>query len=378
MKYLILSLSTGGGHNSAAQAVADALKTRKQEAEVYDCFGIISPFQSKLVCGAYLWLVKHVPRFFGVLYNSAYRLTKPNRESVVYTINAYNTGRLAKFIHECKPDAIVTTHIFAAQQLTYLKKNGKIDLPLAGVVTDYDVQPLWDETDMDVIFTPHESLSEGYRARGVNNARLVATGIPVAPDVCPAENRREAKIAFGLDPERRHVLVAGGSMGAGKLPDTIDMLLKTLDENVQVIVVCGNNKKLMRRFERMHIDESRLKVEGYVRPLHKLIAACDLFISKPGGLSSTEAFVARCPLIAAHPIQGVESHNADFMKKHGIAVCPDDDEGIVQEACRLLSDEAAREQMLAAIDRHIPQNASDMIAQEMLLLTHKCRTPEEN
>lgn len=369
MKYLILSLSTGGGHNSAAQAVADAMKNQGQEAEVYDCFGIISPFQSKLVCGVYLWLVKHVPSFFGLLYNTSYRLTKPNRESLVFTINAYNTGRLAKFIHESNPDAIITTHIFAAQQLTYLKKNGKIKLPLVGVITDYDVQPFWDETDMDIIFTPHESLSEDYRARGVNNARLVATGIPVDPSVSPPENLRKAKEAFGLDPSRRHVLVAGGSMGAGNLPETITRLLKTLDESVQVIVVCGSNKKLIRKFERMKVPKERLRIEGYVRPLHKLIAASDLFISKPGGLSSTEAFVSRCPLIAVHPIQGVESHNASFMKKHGIAVCPDKDEAITREAHRLLTHPEARKEMLYAMEKHVPSDAADAVAKEMIRFT---------
>lgn len=371
MKYLILSLSAGGGHDAAANALADALKIEGHEAEVYDCFGIISPFQSKLVCGGYLWLVKHLPKLFGVIYNSAYHITSPGHDSVVYKMNTYRTNRLVKFIEAFKPDAIITTHIFAAQQLTYLKKNGKINHWLAGVITDYDVHPFWEETEMNMIFTPHESLSERYRERGVKTAELVASGIPVCPGIAPCDDLKTAKAEAGLETDLKHIVVAGGSMGAGKLPGTVQTLLSTVEEGVQLVVVCGSNRKLKRKFERMHVDEKRLRILGFVRPLHKLIRAADAFISKPGGLSSTEAFNTLCPMIAVHPIQGVESHNADFMKAHGLALCPNGNKEIAEAVQILLKDEIIVNDMKKAMETVVPQNASINIAKRITEETKK-------
>ena len=372
MKFLIFSLSCGGVHDAAANAAAEALRRCGAEAQVHDCYAVIRPSLSKAVCGGYVWLVKHLPWVFGFFYNAAYKTPRLNGKTFVYDINKFEVKRLERFIRKEHPYAILTSHIFSAQQLTHLKRNGRISQWIGGIITDYDVQPFWNDTEMDVIFTPTESLSERYEKFGVNGAQLIATGIPVDPSIVPENDIMKAKRECGLNPEKRHVLVAGGSMGAGKMPSTVEKLLKTLDENVQIIVVCGNNLKLRRKFMRMNVSEGRLKVEGFVKPLYKLMRACDVVISKPGGLSTTEAFELNRPLVVVHPIQGVESHNARFLKENNIALCPKTDDEVAKAVNAILNDHEISEKMMDARKKVIPSQAANTIARiAMEKVTHK-------
>lgn len=362
MKFLIFSLSCGGGHDAAANATAAALRNKGAEAAVFDCYAVIRPSLSKAVCGGYVWLVKHLPWLFGFFYNASYRIPRLNGKTFVYDINKFEVSRLERFIQKENPDAILTSHIFSAQQLTHLRRNGRISQWIGGIITDYDVQPFWNDTEMDMIFTPTESLSDRYDKFGMNGARLMATGIPVDPSICPEDDIVKAKQEAGLDPDKRHVLVAGGSMGAGKMPSTVEALLETLDNDVQIIAVCGSNLKLKRKFMRMNVPENRLKVEGYVKPLYKLMRACDVVISKPGGLSTTEAFELKRPLVVVHPIQGVESHNARFLKENGIALCPKTDEEVAKAVNEILNNPKIINDMMDARKKVVPSGAAETIA----------------
>lgn len=363
MKYIILSLNAGGGHNAAANAIRDALLLKGAEATVSDCLEIVSPLWSRLVCGSYLEMVKHFPSLFGAVYRLSFHLCGKRRKSIVYAANARSAGRISKLIQREKPDGVIVTHIFAAQQLTYLRRHGEADLWTGGVITDYDVQPFWNETELDRIFSPSAELSDGYAEKGTRRELLVETGIPVDPTLREADDLRRAKRENGLDPDRPCVLVAGGSMGAGKMPRTVEALLDGLPEEVQFVVVCGNNRRLKKHFARMKVPESRMKVLGFVRPLHRLMRAADVVISKPGGLSSTEVFEQRIPLVAVHPILGVESNNAAYLKKQGVALCPETDAETVLDVRRLLTEPALVEHMKRAQRKLVPGGASQEIAQ---------------
>ena len=370
MKYIILSLNAGGGHNAAANAIRDALREQGAEAAVFDCLEIASPLWSRTVCGTYLGIVKHVPGLFGAIYRLSFHLCGKRRKSVVYAVNARTAGRVSDFINREQPDGVIVTHIFAAQQLTYLRRHGEADLWTGGVITDYDVQPFWNETELDRVYSPSRELSELYAEKGTPRELLAETGIPVDPTLREVTDRRAAKREAGLDPDRPCVLIAGGSMGAGKMPRTVEALLNGLTENVQFLVVCGNNRRLKKRFTRMKIPESRMKVLGFVRPLHRLMRAADVVISKPGGLSSTEVFEQRIPLVAVHPILGVESNNAAYLKRQGAALCPTTDAEIVEDVRRLLDDPALVERIKQAQRKLVPGGASHEIAQEIIRETN--------
>jgi len=84
------------------------------------------------------------------------------------------------------------------------------------------------------------------------------------------------------------------------------------------VVVCGHNKSLYERLSRG--QKELVKVFGLVNNMDELMAACDCMITKPGGLSISEALVSGLPLIFFNAIPGQESNNVRVLKEHGIGI----------------------------------------------------------
>ena len=122
---------------------------------------------------------------------------------------------------------------------------------------------------------------------------------------------------------------------------------------------------------KMNIPESRLKVEGFVKPLFKLMRACDVVLSKPGGLSTTEAFELKRPLVLVHPIQGVESHNAKYLTENEFALCPKTDEEVAQAVSELLNRPEKAKEMLTKREGLVPAGAAKNIAKRIIEETKK-------
>lgn len=147
-------------------------------------------------------------------------------------------------------------------------------------MTDYNVTLFWEETRLDAYILPHPDLVAPYIAKGMPAERLFPYGIPVTPQIAPERDIAAAKQAYGIDPECKHVIVAGGSMGAGKLPRTVRALDETLPSSVVISAVCGNNAAAKEELEAM--GNPRVRVLGYVSPLNAFLASADVVITKAG------------------------------------------------------------------------------------------------
>lgn len=183
-------------------------------------------------------------------------------------------------------------------------------------------------------------------------------GIPVSLSCRPCLDKAAAKQAAGLDPAGREVLLVGGSMGAGHLPETIGMLLPALSGDGHLTVVCGSNEKARQEAESHYAGDTRVTVLGKVQPLYGLMAASDVVVTKSGGLTSTEAMTIGVPMVIAHPIVGCETANADFFCRYGLADWARTPEELPGKVARLLEDADARERMIAAQRREIDPECS--------------------
>src|SRR5207248_2528354 len=86
----------------------------------------------------------------------------------------------------------------------------------------------------------------------------------------------------------------------------------------QTVVVTGRNEELRRELaaaDRRHPTH----VLGFADNMHELMAVSDLVISKPGGLTSSEALAMGKPLFILNPIPGQEAANSDFLLERGAA-----------------------------------------------------------
>ncbi|MFR2459873.1 MAG: MGDG synthase family glycosyltransferase, partial [Christensenellales bacterium] len=272
------------------------------------------------------------------------------------------------YIEREQPDILLTSHIFAAQALTHLKHQHSDLPPTIGIMTDYTCAPFWEETELDAYITPHPLLDGEFTKKLMPAEKLHALGIPVAPACTPCGDSAPAKLAQGLDTGRAHLLVIGGSMGAGNLPEVV-LSLQGVDALISV--VCGNNKALFNQLSQRYAGDENVRILGYVSPMFPLMDSADIILSKSGGLTSTEIMTKRKPFIVINPIEGVETRNAEFFEQLGAAMYARTDADIRADVQRLLKDNALRADMRAAQERNIDSNASGRIAEFALAMANK-------
>lgn len=369
MKAIVLTTSTGGGHNAAARAVAEALERQGVEAKVQDCVAVAGKRFSEGVSNVYVHLVQRSPRTFGKVYRIGRTVSDWGHTSPVYLFNVSYAARMRAMLAAEAPDMVVCTHLFAGQTLTHLRKHGQYHGLTAFVMTDYTVIPFQQEVACDLLFLSHPDVEADCRQKGVDMDTVRPWGIPVSAACRPCTDKAQAKRDAGLPPERPEVLLAGGSMGAGNLPATIRALLPALGGQGHVTVVCGSNAKAKADAEASFGQHPQVTVLGEVHPLAPLMAACDVLVSKSGGLTSTEAMTIGVPFVVYNAIEGCETLNAALFERHGMAAWAHTEEELREQVTRLLRSDEAREEMLRCQRREIDPHAADRIAEELILRT---------
>ncbi len=321
MDALILSCSTGGGHNAAGIAIRDELTARGHRAEFLDPYSLVSDKLSANVGKVYVRIAQKAPRIFGSLYAAGTLVRHIPVKSPIYWANVRVAERLAAYLKKNHFDVIIMPHLFPAEMLTYLRRRHRA-LPLTVfVATDYTCIPFTEETECDFYIVPGKAQMAEFVKRGISRDRLLPYGIPVAGALYEELPKEKAREMLELDIDKKYILVTGGSIGAGALEKAAEVLVQYRKEqeiDTEIILVCGNNESLYRRLSSRYQGELRL-----IRRTSRLalyMKACDVFISKPGGLSSTEAAVAGIPFIQITPIPGCETHNMRLFTKKGMAL----------------------------------------------------------
>ncbi|MDD5803623.1 MGDG synthase family glycosyltransferase [Blautia sp. HCP3S3_H10_1] len=362
MKALILSCNTGGGHNSAGRAIAEAMTWQGDEAYVMDYLTLAGEGVSRLVGDGYVQIVKKTPKLFGLVYKLGMLVSKLVKKSPVYYVNGRMAKYLNQYLKENPVDVLVMPHLYPAETITYMKRKGmKLPLTLA-VMTDYTCIPFWEETDVDYYIAPHESLIKPCVRRGLPKEKLVPLGIPVSR-ICRREISKEAaREKLSLSPVKKYILVAGGSMGAGDMKKMVECLLKATKEE-ELIIICGSNTKVENQLKKAFGSEKRARILGFTTQMNLYMKACDVLFTKPGGLTSTEGAVAGIPMVHTDPIPGCETANRKFFGKLGMSVSARTVKGQVQAGIRLLYDAQASDKMRENQQKNINKMAADDICE---------------
>lgn len=319
MRCLILSCSTGGGHNAAGLAMKDIIEKKGHEAVMLDYLALAGKNVSTAVGGAYVNIAKYAPRLFGVIYKLGMIISSRHYKSPVYYANACMGKYLHEYLKENPFDIIVMPHLYPAETLTYMKKKYHTDIPTIAIGTDYTCIPFWEETNLDAYVIPHEDLISEYVRRGVPEEKLYPLGIPVRQSFAEKLPKRRARQLLHIAEQGIVYLIIGGSMGFGKVPEFVDALYKKCGKGEQIVVICGNNKSLRQRLIRRFGDIKSIHVEGYTDKVSWYMDACDVIFTKPGGLCSTEALNKNIPIVHTSPIPGCETVNCRFFALRGLS-----------------------------------------------------------
>lgn len=321
MKVLILSVTAGQGHNSTGKALVSCFEKMGVECRFLDSFEYINRLLYKTVSEGYNFTTKVVPKPYSKVYSLLENRSKNADEmSAVRMLSSVLAVKLKKYINEYDPDAIICTHCFISAVLDVLVKKGDIRAKTFGVVTDFTIHPFWEEClHFDYIVTPNDLLNLQAFKKGFKRSQILPYGIPIDPKFASkSSNKAAVRRKLGLSEDKFTILLMSGSMGYG----SIETVVKNLDDipvDFQTIIVCGNNAAAKKKIDALDCKK-RIMNLGYVNNVDLLMDASDCIISKPGGLTTSEALAKSLPMILVNPIPGQEDRNLEFLLNNGCAM----------------------------------------------------------
>ena len=341
MRILIMSVTAGEGHNSTAKAMKDYFDRHGAVCTVLDTYKYASPAVAKLISEGYLIVSNKVKYAFQAGYRMAEKRHGGTGElSVARIVNRPFSDELYEFIAGFDPDAVIFTHPFAGMIMDIMAERHAPDTKVIGVLTDFVFHPYWEECRLcDYVITPSPVLDYQARQKGLEPTRVLPLGIPINEKFAKSADKREAREKLGLDPDADTVLVMGGSMGYGHMEKTVRSLdALELPRPMQILCVCGRNDDMKEKIGKLSVQSAhRIEVFGFVDNVDELMDASDCIVSKPGGLTTSEALAKRLPMIIVDPIPGQESRNTEFLLNNGAALASSNTLPVAELAYALLT-----------------------------------------
>ncbi len=319
-RVLIISTSAGTGHVTAGAALAKTFAQDDRVEQVAHEDALL--FSNKLFRGfysqGYTAMVRAAPTLLGWAYRSSDEPWKT--DPVRLRLDRLNTWPLVKFIRRFDPHITVCTHFMPAGIISRLVETKVLETRLAVVVTDFDCHAMWLSRTFHRYFVAIEEAKMHLEALGFPAHRITVSGIPIDPMFCTRIDRGETRQRYGLAPDKTTLLLSAGALGVGPTEHIVAQL-RHLRHDVQTVVVCGHAEELRRRIEKLVRDEKdRFRVLGYSDRMFELMQMADLFIGKPGGLTTAEALASGLPMVIFSPIPGQEERNSDHLLEEGAAI----------------------------------------------------------
>src|SRR5580692_5811766 len=365
---LFLIGDTGGGHRSAAAAVAQALERLLPGRFVpVICDPLRGPDVPRLL------------RWFSGLYGPCIRMTpwlwwlfwrasdSPRVLGAVRrTVMAPVYGSVARAAGACRPALIVAFHPMTADPAVRARGRGGLLPPVITVVTDLVTAHLsWRDAPVDRVVVPSEEMAARCAKDGSDPDRYAPLGLPVAAEFCRPTlgeaERKELKRELGVQGDFL-VVLTGGAEGSGGLRRRAAAIIRQVDE-VDVAVICGRNGSLKRRVSRLAARSGggRLTAHGFVGNMPDWLRCADVVVGKAGPGTIAEATCCGAPLVLTSYVRGQERGNAEFVTGAGAGIFAPRPRELAAEIGRLRRDPGALAAMREASVRvSRPRAATDI------------------
>jgi processive 1,2-diacylglycerol beta-glucosyltransferase len=329
-KILILSATFGDGHKQVANAISEAIDLSLPDVEpiILDIMHWLHPYLYPVSNYFYKKVIKKFPQVYSYLYQKT-RESSPFSEKV-NALFSFGLGPMLEIIEGINPKVVVSTYPFAAGIMSKLKEQGLIDVPVVTIITDYTDHSYWIHPCTDQYVVGSEQVQERLISLGVDQYKIKCTGIPIRQKFIQTESREVLAAKYGLNPNKFTILVMGGGEGLiGKGLSTFHAF-ERLTSPIQFIIICGRNKKLQKQLKE-ELDTSKHKVilMGFCENVNELMGVSDLMISKPGGVTTSEAMAMELPLLIYNPLPGQEEDNADYLVKTGLAILAENEKDLI-------------------------------------------------
>ena len=361
-----MSAGAGTGHIKAAEALEKSFAADGRVVEVInnDALQYTNKLFRDFYSKFYTSLVQSAPNFLGWWYKTSDEPWHTDR--MRHMIDRLNTKPLVRFIREFDPHITVCTHYMPAGIISHLIATKQLQAQLSIVVTDFDFHAMWLSRSFHRYFVAINETRAHLEMLGIPNERITVSGIPIDPVFQQAINREEERLRLGLNPKKPVLLLSAGAYGLGSTEFMVERMLN-LNSDAQTVVICGRNDELKQRILQLVATQgSRFKVLGYTDEMHKLMKMADIFIGKPGGITTSEAIACGLPMCVVSPIPGQEERNSDHLLEEGIAVKCNDLTTLPFKLERLLEDPDRLARMKANALRFAKPIASATIVDTLL------------
>jgi processive 1,2-diacylglycerol beta-glucosyltransferase len=372
-RILIASASVGSGHVRAAEAIALALRRQRPDAFVraVDVLALASrPFRWSYA-QVYLDLIQHAPPVIGYIYDRIDRPVLP-RSMRWYHLRVFletmNVRPFVRLLCDEPWDLVINTFFLPAEIVAGLKCNGKFNAPQVMVTTDFETHRNWAVQPCEHFFTATDEAGPYLEFFGVPAGTWTTTGIPVHPVFSEPKDPRDCRARQGLAGDRPVILLLAGGHGAGPIEGPYRALLD-VETPLEVVVVTGHNELARKNLEGIQPPaRHRVHVLGYTTQMDELLAAADLVVTKPGGLTVSEALARGAGLVVVNPIPGQEERNSDFLLENGAAIKANHLPTLGRKLTALLADPGRLARLKANARRLArPRAAFDIAARSLAL-----------
>jgi processive 1,2-diacylglycerol beta-glucosyltransferase len=362
LKVLVLTLSFGSGHVRAAEAVAREVSRRSPDADVLVLDALAECRAAFRAC--YVWpywaMVRYAPALWERFFNA--RVSRMDRHTAPEWAFRRGCPQVFRTIAGFRPDVIVAAEVAACEMASIAKREGLTEARLVGVITDHEAEPVWVRPEVDAYAAADEGVRKQLCSWGASAERVTVCGIPTDPDFGVRHDRQATRARIGIDDDAPLVLLMGGGMGPTRMDEVAARLCEGM-EPMHVVAVAGRDARVRRRLERLRpAPNVSLHVLGWTDEVAALMHAATVLVSKPGGLTLTEAGLSALPVVMFDAIPGPEKRNAERLARFGAGIMTGGIQETITAVLALLRDERLRRWMSANAAALARPDAASVIA----------------
>jgi processive 1,2-diacylglycerol beta-glucosyltransferase len=350
------------GHHQVADALIDMLKahTHGLVLKKTDLLSYTNQSLEKMITGSYLKWIRYAPETYNLAYKSFFYEPAAKDNTFRWYQHIFLI-KMEQLLSEENPDLIVCTHGFPSHLVSQLKRKGKCNIPVINVYTDFFINNVWGRHGIDLHLLPSQEVKESLiRKKGIPERSIIVTGIPVHEGI--TQKSETPKI-----PARPKILVSGGNSGLGGILKLSDELKNS--SHFDFLILCGKNKKLYEQI--VSWDAEHIKPFPYLTSrseMNSLYDEVDAIITKPGGVTISEAIHKRLPIFVHSVLPGQEEINLQYLKKKGLVFKLDYKKSIDQQLSNILNNQQIMDLWNKSLNSYVsgielknPERLTDLI-----------------
>lgn len=337
-RILVLTLSFGAGHVSAAQNIIGELHEQIPEADLrfVDALENCTLAFRAFYVWTYFWMIRHAPRLWSKLFSS--RIERRDEQTAPVWMWRAGCRKVFDEIQSFQPDLIVAAEVGACEIAVIARRENLTNAEIVSVITDYEAEPIWVKPEVSAFAVATEAVKKQLENWGADAEKIKVCGIPLSANFNRKHDAHRTKTQFGLD-ERAVVLLMGGGMGPSRMNEVAAHLLEN-GKDLQIVALPAKDVPAKAALEKLSSAATvSLHIVGWTNSIAELMRTAAILATKPGGLTLSEAAAGGLPLVLFDPIPGPETANAARFVEAGAAVSTKNSRETASEILRLLRDD---------------------------------------